>query len=102
LSRLIRQELGEERVECETVDSYQGQENLFCLMSYFLPVLLKEKLSRLIRQELGEERVEFETVDSYQGQENHVIILSLGLAVCREEALSSFYTLFILWTIPCR
>jgi hypothetical protein len=35
LSRLIRQELGAaERVECETVDSYQGHESLFCLMFY--------------------------------------------------------------------
>jgi hypothetical protein len=76
-------------------------------MSYFLPVLLKEKLSRLIRQELGEERVECETVDSYQGQENHIIILSLGLAACKTRSFShrlermsklfsAFYKLFSL------
>jgi hypothetical protein len=30
---LIRQELGAERVECETVDSYQGQENHIIILS---------------------------------------------------------------------
>jgi hypothetical protein len=41
---LIRQELGEERVECETVDSYQGQENHIIILSLGLAVCREEAL----------------------------------------------------------
>jgi hypothetical protein len=42
---LIRQELGEERVECETVDSYQGQENHIIILSLGLAACRKRSLS---------------------------------------------------------
>jgi superfamily I DNA and/or RNA helicase len=44
---LIRQELGEERVECETVDSYQGQENHIIILSLGAAVYRKEALTYL-------------------------------------------------------